>query len=171
MARLRSWTPRLGICVLLLFLRSQKASCAKEGHRKGKIPSESCENIKSPKEREQIAKKHLAYGRGLTGSEAIKHFSLAIECSKNGIPEANFLRAMLSGKRSNEAVEDLKIACTTSKDEGPSYAREACMSLGVWSIQDGNVLLAQEAFSLAVTRDIRNERAWSNYGGEPFSCS
>jgi hypothetical protein len=151
--------------IFLLILQLQNGSCATS--RKSEGPPKACSDKENLKQRERSARRHLDYGRSKSGSEAIKHFSMAINCSKNGIPEAHYLRALYldsTGMRSKQAFEDLSIACF-SAPQASTYAGEACMSLGVWSANSGDAFLSKKAFSVAVMRDITNERAWSNYGG------
>jgi tetratricopeptide (TPR) repeat protein len=147
-----------------------------EGISSGKVPEE-CNQEMSPKVKRRLASKHLDRASRVTGSDAIWHLTQAIECSsdkgkgkgKGGsgdvVGEASFRRAVAyetAGSRL-EAMEDMKRACS-SLSPSAAHGSDACMTLGVWSSEVGDTLTAYKAFSVAVSRNVQDERAWSNYG-------
>ena len=134
---------------------------------------EACNQGMSPKAKKRLASKHLDRASRVTGSDAIWHLTQAIECggdkgkgsSGDMVGEASFRRAVVyetAGSR-REAMEDMKRACS-SLPPSAALGSDACMTLGVWSSEVGDTLTAYKAFSVAVTRNVQDERAWSNYG-------
>lgn len=126
---------------------------------------EACGVGMDDKRRSSLAVRHLRYAAGLQGEAAISHLSMAIVCANGRMPEANYRRGIIldaTGKRES-AMGDLQAACQSAPEEAP-YGIDACMTLGVWSSQNGDVRLSHHAFSMAISRDLLSERAWSNYG-------